>query len=91
MYTVPSVTVVVVSVTVDDSILPDNVIARIFDNLVGNSDATAITAFQPECKLCTNSMCIQIHTVLPTYLKWCILLCVPHASTLLQRQVAWSI
>lgn len=66
VYTVPSVTVVVVFVTVDDSILPDNVVARIFNNLVGNNQATAITVFQPECKLHTY---ICVNSYIATYVR----------------------
>ena len=57
VYTVSSITVVVVFVTVDHTVLPDDVVARIFDDRVGNNQAAKITAFQPESKL---SMCKSI-------------------------------
>ena len=50
VYTVSSVTVVVVFVTVDDAILPDDVVTRIFDNIVGNNQTPNVSAFQPESK-----------------------------------------
>ena len=57
VYTVSSITVVVVFVTVDHTVLPDDVVARIFDDLVGNNQTAKITAFQPESK---SSMCKPI-------------------------------
>ena len=50
VYTVSSLTMVAVFVTVNDATLPDDIVARIFESLVGNNQMTSITAFQPECK-----------------------------------------
>ena len=50
VYTVSSITIVVVFVTVDDAILPDDVVTRIFDNIVGNNQTPNVSAFQPESK-----------------------------------------
>lgn len=50
VYTVSSVTVVVVFITFNNHTLPNDVAAIVFDNLVGDNQVTSITAFQPECK-----------------------------------------
>ena len=61
VYTVSSITIVVVFVTVDDAILPDDVVTRIFDNSVGNNQTPNVSAFQPESKLC---MCTSIYVLI---------------------------
>ena len=57
VYTVSSVTVIVVFVTVYDAILPDDVVPRILDDVVGNNQAATIISFQPESML---NMCKSI-------------------------------
>ena len=61
VYTVSSITIVVVFVTVDDAILSDDVVTRTFDNIVGNNQVPNIFAFQPESKLC---MCTSIYILI---------------------------
>lgn len=67
VFTVSSATIVVITVSITNSAIPDSITSIILENLItGNDQPPLITSFQPKCKFV--NVCVQIAVEL--HIQW---------------------